>query len=82
MDDRDILASAMDKLGNEQLHLLARFAEVLAEQDRADPMYDTSDVRVRFAEFKQWCDANSLDLAAVETWAQETRQANERAAAL
>lgn len=81
MDERDKLTHVMDKLGNEQLRLLTRFAEIMAEQQKADPMYDTGDIRVRYAEFKRWCDANSLDLAAVDAWVRETRQANDRAAA-
>ncbi len=80
MDERDKLTAALDKLGSDQVRILARLAEIIAEEQRADPMHDTGDVRERYEEFRQWCAANSLDLDAVEVWAQEARRAHERAA--
>lgn len=81
MDERDQLERALDKLTSDQVRILARFAEIIAEEQKADPMHDTGDVRVRFEQFKQWCAANDLDLAGVEAWVQESRRASARAAA-
>lgn len=81
MDERDKLTAAVDKLDSDSTRMLARFAEIMAEENRADPIRDTTDVRVRYEQFKRWCAANSLDLAAVEAWVNESRRANERASA-
>jgi hypothetical protein len=81
MDERDKLTAVLEKLDNDSARMLARFAEIMIEEQKADPMHDTTDVRVRFEQFKQWCLANNLDLAAVEAWAQDARRAKEQAAA-
>jgi len=81
MDERDKLTAALDKLGADQLRLLARFAEIMAEEQKADPMHDVGDPRARFEQFKKWCAAINLDLAAVEAWMQEAWASSERAAA-
>jgi len=81
MDERDKLTAAIDKLDSDSTRMLARFAEIMAEENKADPIHDTTDVRVRYEQFKRWCDANSLDLASVEAWIKESHHANERAAA-
>jgi hypothetical protein len=78
MDERDKLTTTLDKLDSDHIHLLARFAEILAEENKADPIHDQTDVRVRYEQFKRWCAANSIDLAAVEAWAQSTRNADGR----
>ena len=75
MDERDQLERALDKLTSDQVRILARFAEIIAEEQQADPMHDPGDVRVRFEQFKQWCAANDLDLAGVDAWVQESRRA-------
>ena len=75
MDERDRLATAIDKLSSEEVRLLARFAAVMAEEQKADPMHDTGDVGQRLEQFRQWCAANKLDLAAVEAWVQQARTA-------
>ncbi|HLF27008.1 MAG TPA: hypothetical protein VJG32_11780 [Anaerolineae bacterium] len=80
MDERDRLLMVVDKLGSDQLRILARFAEIIAEEQQADPMHDTSDVRTRYEQFKQWCSANSLDLDTVEAWVHESRRVRGRAA--
>ncbi|MGH2592784.1 MAG: hypothetical protein ACRDGG_04665 [Anaerolineae bacterium] len=81
MDERDQLERALDKLTNDQVRILARFAEIIAEEQKADPMHDTGDAGVRFEQFKQWCAVNDLDLAGVEAWIQESRRASASAAA-
>jgi len=81
MDERDKLTLALDKLDGDHIRMLARFAEIMAEEWQADPIHDMTDVRVRHEQFMRWCAANGLDLAAVEAWAQESRGAQERAAA-
>jgi hypothetical protein len=79
MDERDQLNTVLDKLTSDQARMLARFAAILLEEQKADPMHDTADVRVRFEQFKQWCAANNLDLAGVDAWVQESRRAAARA---
>jgi len=81
MDDRERLTTALDKLNSEALRLLARFAQIMIEEDRADPLHDPADAGERSAQFKKWCESNQLDLAAVDAWVEETRQAGDRAAA-
>lgn len=81
MDERDQLNIVLDKLTSDQTRLLARFAAILLEEQKADPMHDTGDARARLEQFKQWCAANNLDLAGVEAWIQESRRAAARAAA-
>ncbi len=81
MDERDKLAAVLDKLDGDHVRMLARFAEIMAEEQKADPIHDMTDVRVRYEQFTRWCAANGLDLAAVEAWVQESRRAKERAAA-
>ena len=75
MDERDLLAAALDKLTGDQIRILARFAEIIAEAQKVDPIHDTSDVSARYEQFKRWCAANNLDLAGVEAWVQESRRA-------
>jgi hypothetical protein len=79
MDERDKLTAAIDKLDTDSTRILARFAEIMAEEQKADPIHDTTDVHLRYEQFKRWCAANSLDLAAVEAWVIESRRADERA---
>ncbi|HKZ82988.1 MAG TPA: hypothetical protein VJ793_04950 [Anaerolineae bacterium] len=81
MDDRDKLTAVLDKLNSDDIRLLARFAQIMIEEDKADPIHDPTDLRERYAQFKMWCESNSLDLAAVDAWVEETRQADDRAAA-
>ncbi|HEY4687924.1 MAG TPA: hypothetical protein VIK33_01330 [Anaerolineae bacterium] len=80
MDERDKLTNVIDKLDTEQLRMLGRFAEIMAEERRADPMHEAGDPRVRLEQFRKWCAANNLDLVAMEAWVQEARAASGRAA--
>ena len=75
MEERDKLAVALDKLTEDQVRILTRLAEYIAEEQRADPLHDAVDVGVRTEQFRQWCAANSLDLAGVDAWAREARRA-------
>ena len=75
MEERDKLAVALDKLTEDQVRILTRLAEYIAEEQRADPLHDAVDVGVRTEQFKQWCASNNLDLAGVDVWVQETRRA-------
>ncbi len=75
MDERDLLTAAVDKLTSDQVRILARLAEIIAEEQKADPMHDTGDVAARYEQFKRWCAVNNLDLAGVEAWIQESRRA-------
>lgn len=78
MDERDQLTGLLDKLTSDQVRLLVRFAAIIAEEQKVDSMHDTGDIRVRYERFKKWCDANNIDLAGVEAWAQESRRAAPR----
>ena len=80
MDERDKLLAMLDKLTDDQIRILTRLAQIIAEEQQADPLHDTTDVRVRYDQFKQWCAANNLELGGVEAWVEETRQAAARAA--
>ena len=79
MDDRETLAAVLDKLKSDDIRLLARFAQILIEEDKADPIHDPTDLRERYAQFKSWCESNNLDLAGVDAWVEETRQAGDNA---
>jgi len=74
MDERDLLVAALDKLAPEQVRMLAHFAEIIVADQKADPIHDTTDARARYDQFKKWCAANSIDLAGVEIWIQESRR--------
>ena len=81
MDERDKLLTVLDKLTDDQIRILTRLDQIIAEEQQADPLHDTTDVRARYEQFKQWCAANNLELGGVEAWVKETRQAAARAAA-
>ncbi len=81
MDTRDKLAAALDKLNDDQIRILTRLAEIIAEEQQADPLHDKVDIHVRYEQFAQWCAANNLDLTGVERWIQESRRAGGRPAA-
>jgi hypothetical protein len=80
MDERDKLMAILDKLNSDDIRLLARFAQIMIEEDKADPIHDPTDLGERYEQFKKWCESNNLDLAAVDAWVEETRQADDRAA--
>jgi hypothetical protein len=74
MQERDKLTTMLDKLNENQLRIVMRLAEAMAEEERADPMHDAGDVRMRYAQFKRWCDDRSLDLNGIEAWIEESRK--------
>ena len=80
MDERDKLLAALDKLTDDQIRILTRLAQIIAEEQQADPLHDTTDVRARYEVFQRWCAANNLDLGGVDAWIKDTRQAAARAA--
>jgi hypothetical protein len=81
MDERDKLTAVLDKLSSDDIRLLARFAQILIEEDKADPIHDPTDFHERYTQFKVWCESNNLDLAAVDAWVEETRRAGDWTAA-
>ena len=74
MQEHEKLATVLGKLNKTQMRMLTRVAEVLVEENRADPLHDDGDVRARYAQFKRWCDAHQLDPHSVESWIEESRQ--------
>ena len=79
MEARDKLEVVLDKLTDDQVRILTRLAEILVEEQRADPMHDMTDVHTRYDQFKSWCNDSGLDLSGVDAWVTETRQAAARA---
>lgn len=73
MDDTDKLTSILHKLNADQMRLLVRFAEFITQDRAPDELHDQSDVRERYADFKQFCEASGIDPKMVESWAEETR---------
>lgn len=74
MRERDKFTTVLDKLNENQLRILMSLAEAMLEENQEDPMRDTDDVRVRYAQFRRWCDARSLDLNGIEAWIEESRK--------
>jgi hypothetical protein len=72
MEDIDNLLSIAQKLSASQLKQLLRYAEFIAQDEVPGELHQQSDVRARYAEFRQFCEAHKVDLAAVEAWAQAT----------
>ena len=72
MEDIDNLLSIVQKLSAPQLKQLIRYAEFIAQDEVSGELHQQSDVRARNAEFRQFCEAHKVDLAAVEAWAQAT----------
>ena len=66
MEDTDKLAALIQKMSKPQLHQLTRFAEFLMLEDEPDDLNDRSDLRARYAEFKNTL---RVDPAAIEAWA-------------
>ena len=72
MEDTDKLLGVVQKLSASQIKQVIRYAEFIAQDEVPDEIHETGDVRARYAEFKQFCEASDVDLAAVEAWAQAT----------
>jgi hypothetical protein len=65
MEDTDKLAALIQKMSKTQLHQLTRFAEFILLEDEPDDLNDRTDVRSRYAEFKNTL---HVDPAAIEAW--------------
>ena len=72
MDDTDKLAAVIEKLSSAQIREVIRFAEFITHDEPPDDLHDQSDVRARYAEFKEFCQASEVDLDSIEAWVQET----------
>lgn len=69
MDDTDKLAGLIQKMSKTQLHQLTRFAEFILLEDEPDDLTDRSDLRARYAAFK---DVLQVDPAAIDAWAKQS----------
>jgi hypothetical protein len=72
MEDTDKLMGIAQRMSQSQLRQLTRFAEFLMMEDDPDDLRDRTDVRARYANFKELCTTWNVDLGAVESWAKET----------
>jgi hypothetical protein len=72
MEDTDKLMGVVQRMSPSQLRQLTRFAEFLMLEDEPDDLRDRTDVRARYANFKELCAGWKIDLSEVETWAKET----------
>ncbi len=70
MDDTDKLLGVVQKLSASQLKQVIRYAEFIAQDEVPDEIHEQGDIRARYAEFKQFCEASNFDPAAVEAWAE------------
>ena len=71
MEDTDKLAALIQKMSKTQLHQLTRFAEFMLLEDEPDDLNDRTDVRARYADFKNTL---HIDPAAIEAWAKTGSQ--------
>ena len=69
MEDSDKLMNLVQKMSKAQLRQLTRFAEFIMLEDEPDDLNDRSDMRTRYATFK---DALHIDAAAVDAWAKSS----------
>jgi hypothetical protein len=69
MDDSDKLANLVQKMSKAQLRQLTRFAEFILLEDEPDDLNDRSDMRTRYATFK---DTLHVDPAAIDAWAKSS----------
>ncbi len=69
MEDTDKLASIAQRMSPSQLRQLIRFAEFLMLEDEPDDLRDRTDVRARYASFK---DVIQIDPASIDAWAKQT----------
>ncbi len=66
MEDSDKLMNLVQKMSKAQLRQVTRFAEFILLDDEPDDLNDRSDMRTRYATFK---DALQVDPAAIDAWA-------------
>ena len=71
MDDSDKLKNLVQKMSKAQLRQLTRFAEFILLEDEPDDLTDRSDIRARYATFK---DALHIDPVAIEAWVKASGQ--------
>ncbi len=69
MEDSDKLMNLVQKMSKSQLRQLTRFAEFILLEDEPDDLNDRSDVRTRYATFKE---ALRVDPAAIDAWAKSS----------
>jgi hypothetical protein len=69
MDDSDKLANLIQKMSKAQLRQVTRFAEFILLDDEPDDLGDRSEMRTRYATFK---DTLHVDPAAIEAWAKSS----------
>ena len=72
MEDTDKLMGVVQRMSQAQLRQLTRYAEFLMLEDEPDDLRDRTDVRARYANFKELCAGWNVDLGAVESWAKES----------
>ncbi len=69
MDDSDKLMNLIQKMSKAQLRQVTRFAEFILLDDEPDDLNDRSEMRTRYATFK---DALKVDPAAIDAWAKSS----------
>ncbi len=69
MEDSDKLMNLVQKMSKAQLRQVTRFAECIMLEDEPDDLTDRSDLRTRYATFR---DALRVDPAAVDAWAKSS----------
>ncbi|CAG0930988.1 hypothetical protein TFLX_01948 [Thermoflexales bacterium] len=69
MDDSDKLMNLIQKMSKAQLRQVTRFAEFILLDDEPDDLNDRSEMRTRYATFK---DALQVDPAAIDAWAKSS----------
>jgi hypothetical protein len=69
MEESDKLTMLIQKMSKPQLRQLTRFAEFILQDDEPDDLTDRSDMRARYATFK---DTLHVDPAAIDAWAKSS----------
>ena len=65
MEDSDKLMNLVQKMSKAQLRQLTRFAEFMLLEDEPEDLIDRSDMRARYAAFRE---ALRIDPAAIDAW--------------
>ena len=71
MEDSDKLMNLVQKMSKAQLRQLTRFAEFMLLEDEPEDLNDHSDMRARYAAFKE---ALRIDPAAIDAWVKASSQ--------
>ena len=71
MEDSDKLMNLVQKMSKAQLRQLTRFAEFMLLEDEPEDLMDHSDMRARYAAFKE---ALRIDPAAIDAWVKASGQ--------